>query len=167
MTIAQTLLSEFDHETANTRKVLERVPGEHAGWKPHSKSWTLGELALHIANLPRWGTMMLRQEAFDVGAPGGGPPKRVFTTTAELLETFERNVAEERGVLASMSDADMMVPWTLKNGNTTVFTMPRAAVLRSSVFNHAIHHRAQLTVYLRMKDIPLPFLYGPTADEKS
>jgi uncharacterized damage-inducible protein DinB len=166
MSIAQSLLPEFDHEAANTRKLLARVPEAHASWKPHPKSWSLGELALHLANLPLWGRMTLSQPEIDMDS-FGGLPKRAFTTTAALLETFDRNTAEERAALVSLTDADMLAPWTLRKGGKAVLTMPRVAAMRSSVLNHTIHHRGQLTVYLRMKDVPLPFLYGPTADEKA
>jgi uncharacterized damage-inducible protein DinB len=166
MGIAQTLLPEFEHEAANTRKVLDRVPDAHASWKPHPKSWSLGELALHLANLPTWTAITLQQSELDVDPPGGkGFPKRVWESRAALLKTFDENVAAARAVIAATSDADMMKPWTLKKRGDVVFTLPRAAVMRSFVMSHSIHHRGQLTVYLRLKDVPLPFLYGPTADE--
>ena len=165
MSIAQTILPEFDHETANTRKILERVPEEHVAWKPHAKSYSLGDLALHLANLPVWVPITLKQSELDIDPSGGGPPKRVWESRAALLKTFDENVAAARGVIAETSDAEMMKPWTFKKAGKVQFTQPKVAVLRSFVMSHSIHHRGQLTVYLRLKDVPLPFLYGPTADE--
>jgi len=165
MTIAESMLPEFDREMTNTRKVLERVPEAHHAWKPHEKSYTMGELALHLANIPTWTAITLKQSELDVGASGGKPARREFTTRQALLETFDANVTAAREAIVSTPDEEMMKPWTLKDGGRVVFTMPKAAVLRSWIFNHPIHHRGQLTVYLRMKDVPLPNIYGPTADE--
>jgi uncharacterized damage-inducible protein DinB len=165
MPIAQVLLPEFDHEMKITRTVLERIPDAKASFRPHPRSWTLGELGAHLANLPVWGTMALTLGEFDT-APAGGPPRKgpEFQSTAELLQRLDANVAAARSHLAAASDADLMAPWSLKRGGATVFTLPRAAVLRSMVLSHMIHHRGQLTVYLRMCDVPLPPVYGPTAD---
>jgi len=167
MSIAQSLLPEFDHETANTRKVLERVPEAHVAWKPHAKSYSLGDLALHLASLPTWTAITLQQPELDLDASGSAPPKRVWESRSALLKTFDANVAAARAVLAATPDADMMKPWTMKKGGKAVFTMPRVAVLRAFVMNHAVHHRGQLTVYLRLKDVPLPAIFGPSADEAS
>lgn len=166
MTMADFLVGELDHEFGNTRKVLERVPEAHIGWRPHAKSYTLGDLALHLANLPVWMGISLRESEFDID-PVDGPkrPPRVWESRTALLATFDKNTAEARGVLAGTSDAEMMNTWTLKKRGNAVFTLPKVAVVRSFVFNHMIHHRGQLTVYLRMKDVPLPAIYGPTADE--
>jgi len=166
MTMADFLVGELDHEAGNTRKVLERVPDAHAAWKPHAKSWSLGELALHLANLPNWTAITLQQIEFDLDPPGApARPKRAWESRAALLKAHDDNVAAARAVLAATSDEEMMKPWTLKKRGISVLTMPRVAVLRGFVFNHIIHHRGQLTVYLRIKDVPLPNLYGPTADE--
>lgn len=165
MSIAESLLPEFDQEMKLTRNLLERVPEDKADWKPHQKSYSLEELSTHIANLPRWGVATLQQSRLDLDAPdasGWMPP--AFTTTEALLEVFDKNVATAREALAAISDADMMENWTLHGGGQDVFTMPRAVVLRSFVFSHIIHHRGQLTVYLRLLDVPLPSTYGPTAD---
>ena len=165
MSIAETLLPEFDHEMANTRRLLELVPAADAEWRPHPKSYSLGDLAAHIARLPLWGRFTLEQPELDLGAPANASLARArFTTTPELLEQFDRNVREARTALAATSDADMDTVWALKNGGITVFSMPRAAVLRGFVLSHMIHHRGQLSVYLRLRDVPLPALYGPTAD---
>ncbi|MEP6688545.1 MAG: DinB family protein [Gemmatimonadales bacterium] len=167
MPIADTLLPEFDHEMAGTRRMLEAVPAADAAWKPHPKSSPLGDLAAHIATLPLWGRLTLERTELDLGIPANaalaGAP---FTTTPELVERFDRNVRDARAALAAATDADMAVTWTLKNAGTTILSMPRAAVLRGFVLSHMIHHRAQLSVYLRLRDVPLPSLYGPTADTR-
>jgi uncharacterized damage-inducible protein DinB len=165
MSIAESLLPEFDREMGLTHQLLERVPNEKASWKPHPKSFSLGDLSLHIANLPTWAVSTMKQTEFDVNPPGGSsfvPPK--FESVAATLKTLEENVKTTRGVIASATDGELMVMWTFKNGGKTVFSMPRIAVLRSFVMNHMIHHRGQLTVYLRELDVPLPQIYGPTAD---
>jgi uncharacterized damage-inducible protein DinB len=167
MSIAETLLPEFDHEMANTRRMLEVVPAADAEWRPHPKSYSLGDLTAHIARLPLWGRMTLEQPELDLGLPANAALARSrFTTTPELLEQFDRNVREARAALAAASDADMGTAWALKNAGTTIFSMPRAAVLRGFVLSHMIHHRGQLSVYLRLRDVPLPALYGPTADSR-
>lgn len=167
MSIVQMLLPEFDHEMANTRRLLEIVPGADAGWRPHPKSYSLGDLAAHIAMLPLWGRLVLQQPELDLGSPANASIARMrFTTVPELLDQFDRHVREARAALASTSDAAMGVTWTLKNGATTIFALPRAAVMRGFVLSHLIHHRGQLSVYLRLRDVPLPALYGPTADTR-
>lgn len=165
MAIAESILPEFDHETATTRTLLERVPEGKAAWKPHAKSMSLGELAIHVASIPLWAKTTLRDTEFDVNPPGGPsykPP--TFGSTAQMLATYDEAVKAARALLASTSDAEFMTPWALKNGGKTIFSLPRAGVLRSFVLNHAIHHRGQLSVYLRLLDVPLPSIYGPTAD---
>lgn len=165
MSIADTLLPEFDHEMANTRRMLEVVPADAADWRPHPRSFTLGDLAAHIARLPIWGRYTLEQPELDLGAPENASLARArYTTTPELLERFDRHVRETRAPLAATSDADMGKVWTLKNAGTVIFSMPRVAVIRGFVLSHMIHHRGQLSVYLRLRDVPLPALYGPTAD---
>lgn len=165
MAIARALLPEFDHEMSTTRSLLERVPEDRAGWRPHPKSTELGSLAIHIANLVGLAPRTIAVTEVDMNPPGGPgftPPQ--FTTTAALLETFDGHVAKAREAIAGASDEELLVPWTLKNGGHTIFTMPRAAVLRTMVMNHVIHHRGQLSVYLRENEVPLPSIYGPTAD---
>lgn len=163
--IGEQLLPEFDHEMASTRTVLSLVTDEHAAWKPHDKSYTMGELALHIANLLAWTRMTLTKSEYDLNPPDGSDaPTRSYTTSTDLLEVFDANVKDARDAIASTSDEEFMRPWTLKNGGQTVFTQPRAGVLRSFLFNHVYHHRGQMTVYLRLRDVPLPMVYGPTAD---
>lgn len=167
MSIAKSTLPEFNHEMANTRKLLERVPEEQAAWRPHPKSFSLGDLSLHIANLPTWVAVTLRQDELDFDPPGGKKdPKREFNTRKSLLATFDENVTAAVGAIADTSDEEFHKSWTLKNRGAVVFTLPRTAVMRSFVMNHLIHHRGQLTVYLRLKNVPLPAIYGNTADEK-
>jgi len=161
--IAQTLLPELDHELANTRLMLERIPDDKATFKPHEKSSEMGKLALHISTLPNWAAMALSTTEFDVN-PEVPVPRPSFTTTAALLERFDQHAKAAHDAVAAATDEQLMVPWTLLNRGTTVFTMPRAGVLRSFVLNHLIHHRGQLSVYLRLNDVKLPPIYGPTAD---
>jgi uncharacterized damage-inducible protein DinB len=165
MSIAESLLPEFDRETGLTRQLLERVPNEKASWKPHPKSFSLGDLSLHIANLLTWAVSTMKQTEFDINPPGGpGFAPLKFESVGTTLKTLDENVRTTRAVIAGATDGEMMVMWTFKNGGKTVFSMPRIAVLRSFVMNHMIHHRGQLTVYLRELDVPLPQMYGQTAD---
>jgi uncharacterized damage-inducible protein DinB len=167
MTIAQSLLPEFEHETALTRTTLERVPEDRFGWSPHPKSFTLLALASHLATIPSYARFTFNSERLDV-APVGQPPLRppAFKTRSEMLEAFDRGVAEARAALAEASDEALLEPWTLLSGGKTIFTLPRMAVLRVMIVNHMIHHRAQLGVYLRLCDVPVPKIYGPSADEQ-
>lgn len=160
--IADGLLAEFEHEAATTRKLLERVPEDKLAWKPHAKSMSLGGLSTHIANLPHWGVITMNQSELDIAAYGR---LAEATSRAQLLEAFDGHVNAVRAALTGKIDAEFMAPWTLKRGDQTVFTMPKLAVLRSFMMNHVIHHRGQLSVYLRLNDVPLPPIYGPTADE--
>jgi uncharacterized damage-inducible protein DinB len=162
MTLNQILLPEFDHEMANTRRALARVPGDRLDWSPHPKSMTLGRLASHLAEFGDWAAQTCEQEELDLS--GYQPP--VYSSTAEILETFDANVAAGRAALAAASDELLKGKWSLRSGGHAVFTMPRAAVLRSFVLSHLIHHRGQLSVYLRLLDLPVPALYGPSADER-
>jgi uncharacterized damage-inducible protein DinB len=162
MPLVDALLPEFDHEMSVTRKLLERVPEDRLDWKPHAKSFSLGDLATHVSTIPMWGSITVNQAELDAGAAGRMPTLR---TRTELLAAFDKHVAETRAAVTGKSDAELMAPWTLKNNGQTVFTMPKASVWRSFVMNHLIHHRAQLSVYLRMQDVPLPSMYGPSADE--
>jgi uncharacterized damage-inducible protein DinB len=165
MTIADSLLPQFDHEMATTRKVLACVPEAKAAWKPHLKSMSLGELAAHLGMIAAWAVPTLRQPALDFASAEGGrfaPPP--FTTTAALLALHDANAKAARAAIAATGDADFLVPWTLRSGATEIFTMPRIAVMRGFVISHGIHHRGQLTVYLRLLDVPLPAVYGPSAD---
>ena len=168
MAIAQSLLPEFDAEMANTRKTLERVPDGKFDFKPHPKSGSMGWLAGHLANLPLWAAMTLQQDSLDI-APAGGQPFKLPETknTKQVLEVFDQHVAEARKGIAAATDEQLMRPWSLLKTGQTIMTMPKIAVLRSFVLNHIIHHRAQMGVYLRLNDIPVPSIYGPSADEGS
>ena len=160
MGIAEGLLPEFDQEMATTRKLLERVPSDKGPWKPHPKSFPLGHLAQLVATMPGWVTKTLRDTEIDLATS----PGYSFETTETLLGEFDRHVREAREALASARDTDFAVLWSLKHGARVLFTAPRGAVVRQTV-NHLIHHRGQLSVYLRLNDVPLPSIYGPTADE--
>lgn len=163
--LAAAFLAEFDHEWATTRTLVALAPPAKLAWKPHSKSMSLGDLVTHLTNIPTWVERTLRLTELDL-APLGGPayvPPKV-QSVADTLKAFDANVSAARAVIAATNDADFHVPWTLKKGGVALFTLPRAACLRSFVFNHMIHHRGQYTVYLRLCDVALPSVYGPTAD---
>ncbi len=167
MPIAQSIILEFDHEMANTRRALERVPEDKLGWKPHEKSMTLGRLATHIAEVPGYTHQTMTTESFDF-APPGAPPYQPQTagSRAEILDIFDKNVAAAKAAIAGATDSQLTTTWTLLSGGTALFSLPRVAVLRGMIFNHLIHHRGQLTVYLRLNDVAVPSLYGPSADEQ-
>jgi uncharacterized damage-inducible protein DinB len=166
MSISATVLPEFDREMATTRTMLERVPDGRAHWTPHVKSWTMGELASHIAHLPRLGLIAMETDELDISpANGGENPK--FESTIGLVRTFDDNVKKARAAIETASDSDMMEPWTLRKAGKTLWTLPRAAVLRTFILSHMIHHRGQLSVYLRLNDVPLPPVYGPSADTRA
>lgn len=167
MTIGQSMLNEFDQEMQNTRKVLERVPDDKWGWKPHEKSGTVGWLTGHIATLPGWTTMTINTEELDyapVNGPSYQPPK--IDNRQEALANFDKECKEARAALESVSDEEMRKGWKLLAAGQEIFTLPRVVCLRSFVMNHLIHHRAQLTVYFRLLGVPVPGLYGPSADEQ-
>lgn len=159
-------LPEFDHEMETTRRVLARVPEAHVEWRPHPKSTPLGTLAQHITNLIGFGELIVRERERDVNPPGG--PRYAptpFSGTAAMLEAFDANVRRTRAAIAGATDEELMLSWTLRNGAQVFFSLPRAAALRSYLLSHSIHHRGQLSVYLRLLDVPVPSIYGPTADE--
>jgi uncharacterized damage-inducible protein DinB len=167
MPISDALLPEFDHEFATARKLLERVPEAEYGWKPHDKSMSLGQLAAHVANIAFWATMTLTRDFYDLAA-NDDPEARLDPPASgqQLLKALDDKVKAARSVLAQTTDAQMMAPWSLKHGDHVIFTLPRVAAMRTFVMNHMIHHRGQLSVYLRLRDVPLPSIYGPTADEQ-
>jgi uncharacterized damage-inducible protein DinB len=166
MGLSESLLPEFDNEMANTRKTLERVPHEKFDWKPHEKSMAMGGLATHLSNILTWAVYSIDQDSLDL-APEGKPlpPTELAKSQADLLATFDANAAKARAAIAGASDAELFKPWTLMSNGNAILTLPKVAVLRSFVMNHLIHHRAQLGVYLRLNDIPVPSIYGPSADE--
>ena len=164
MTIGQTLLQEFQQEAKATRKLLERVPLDKADWKPHEKSMPLARLASHVAETSLWIWHTIENDTLDLAVQPYEPivPK----TTAELLKFFDENNAKAEEFLSKTTDAEMMKNWTMKRGDEVFMSMPKAPVIRSFCMNHMYHHRGQLDVYLRLLNVPLPQIYGPTADEK-
>ena len=166
MSLAKSMIPEFDQEMALTRKTLERVPEDRFDWRPHPKSQTMQALAAHLASIPYYLPYTMNSESLDfepVGKPSMRPPE--LKTRAEMLESFDKGVAEARAALQGASDQAMMQDWTLLKGGHVIFTMPRTAVLRLMIMNHMIHHRAQAGLYLRLCDVPVPSIYGPSADE--
>jgi uncharacterized damage-inducible protein DinB len=164
MPLVDMLLPEFDHEMATTRKLLERVPDDRLAWAPHAKSFTMGQLAQHVATIPMWGTMTLTLSELDLA---GSEQLPAAGSRAELVKMFDENAGKARKELTGKTDAELMAPWALKRGADTIFSMPKISVWRGFVMSHLIHHRAQLSVYLRMQDVPLPAMYGPSADEQT
>ena len=166
MTLTETILPEFDQEMANTRKTLDRVPDGKFDWKPHEKSYSLAGLATHLADIPIWTANAFNQDEFDV-MPPGSPPYHLedLKSRDALLAEFDKNVAAARAALESASDEKWRGNWTLLAGGRQILKQPRTQIVRSFVLNHLIHHRAQLGVYLRLLDVPVPAVYGPTADE--
>ena len=162
MPFSKMLLPEFDEEMKNTRKLLECVPDGKFAYKPHPKSMTLGQLATHVAQMSTWAATTMDVELLEFG-PDFKPP--LAATRAELLEMFDKGAADARPKISAASDADWQKTWTLKFNGQTIISMPRAAVMRSTVLNHMIHHRAQLGVYLRLNEVAIPGMYGPSADE--
>ena len=166
MAIRDAFLPEFDHEMATTRKTLERVPEGNADWKPHDKSMTIGRLAGHLAELPSLVPLALERDSLDFRPPGA-PPRQpnVMSSRKQLLEDFDKNVAAARAAIAQSSDEHFSKTFTLQAGGKTIFSLPRTAAVRGFVMNHVIHHRGQLSVYLRLNNVPVPSIYGPSADE--
>lgn len=163
MTHNQGLIAELQMEAANTRKILERVPLDKSDWKPHAKSMALGRLATHVAEIPGWASITLDQDVLDFAVAGFKP--HVAKTSEELLSILDENVKKAVASLEHATEDTFNTMWTMKNGEHVFFTLPKKVVLRTFAYSHNIHHRAQLGVYLRMLDIPVPGMYGPTADE--
>jgi uncharacterized damage-inducible protein DinB len=163
MAIKDGLLAEYDHEMGTTRKLLDRLPDSALSFKPHVKSMSLGGLATHLSSLPSWGGRILNEPFFDLT---DAPPNRTeLTSRADILAQFDEQVRLTRASM-DKTDAEFVAPWALKRGGHEMFTMPKVAAFRSFVVHHSIHHRGQLSVYLRLNDVPLPSMYGPTADEQ-
>ena len=160
MTFGQSLLSEFDQEMALTRKAIARVPDDKADWKPHPKSFSLAHLTQLVSTMPGWLTNMVTETELDLAKSPGYSTQ----TTASLLAMFDTLVAQARATLSAATDADFAKSWSLKHSGEVLLTLPRREVVRQTI-NHLVHHRAQLTVYLRLLDVPVPSMYGPTADE--
>jgi uncharacterized damage-inducible protein DinB len=161
MTISEMLLPEFDQEIANTRKILDCVPEDKFTWKPHDKSMALGRLASHVADIPQWAVRVIEVDKLEM-APGAKP--FVAETKAELLEALDKHAGAARKAIAGASDEHLANIWTFVFAGHTLFAIPRTAALRSMMMSHIIHHRGQLGVYLRLNDVPIPGMYGPSAD---
>jgi len=163
MSIIDSIAAEFDHEAGLSRRLLERVPEEKFDWKPHEKSMTMGRLSSHVAEVPQWLAVVMELDVFELD-----PAQKSFNTASrsELLESFDDSVKAAKEKMKGVSDEKMMGIWEMKAGGKTIVKMPRVAVLRSFILNHMIHHRGQLSVYLRLNDIPVPSIYGPSADER-
>jgi uncharacterized damage-inducible protein DinB len=164
MAIRDALLADYDHEMGTTRRLLERLPDDKLGWKPHEKSMSLGGLATHISHIPEWAGAILNELSFDLAGPP--PPAPEQTSRAGILAAFDATRARTRSWM-DKSDAEYNALWTLKRGGHQVFSVPRVGAFRSFVLHHIIHHRGQLSVYLRLNDVAVPAIYGPSADEGS
>lgn len=160
----QALIPEFKHEAASTRKILERVPFENPDWKPHEKSYTMARMAGHVAEIMQWTAATINTEGLDFAKSGYKP--FIPVSKEELLERFDAHCQEALSLLENVSDETLKGTWTLQHGEHVIFTLPRIATLRSFVMNHLIHHRGQLSVYLRLLNVPVPGMYGPSADER-
>lgn len=164
MSIGQSLLPEFDQEMANTRRMLERVPEDKLAFQPDPKSMTLARLAGHVAEMSGWGAAVMSSDSLDLASHAGQKPLEM-TSRSQLLAVFDKNVADTRQAIAAGTDEQMMGVWSLKMGPRELLKMPRIGVLRSLVLSHVIHHRGQLSVYLRMVGAAVPGMYGPSADD--
>ncbi len=162
MTFAERLLLEYDEEMGKTRKMLERVPDDKLGWKPHEKSMTLGRLASHVADFPTWALTTIQVDTLDIKPEDMPAP---LTSKAQILEKFDKDLSNARQAIARLSEDQLAVIWRMNFGGQTLIERPRGAVLRDVVMNHMVHHRGQLSVYLRLLDVPVPGMFGPSADE--
>lgn len=166
MSLAKMFLPELEHEAATTRRCIERFKDDQLGWKPHGKSMSVGQLISHLAEIPGWTPATFQMDELDLSPPGGAPyAPTLYASVEETLAAFDKGVSEAKEALAAASDEAYGQNWTMLFGGTKLFTMPRAAVVRTWVLNHLIHHRGQLSVYLRLLEIPVPPIYGPSADE--
>ena len=163
MNLSEQIAAQLKHEAATTRRMLERLPAEDFGWKPHEKSMPLGKLAVHIVEMTGWITETIKKEQIDFAA-GDYVPVEV-ESTEELIKFFDKTLSSCLDTLNGVPDEHFLQPWSLRNGEEVYFTMPRIAVIRGMCLSHTIHHRGQLSVYMRLRDIPVPSIYGPSADE--
>lgn len=163
MTIAEAMIAEFSQESIGTRTMLERLPEDKLSWKPHEKSMSLGRLATHVAEIPEWAETIVNDETFDMDAAGFTPKE--LTSKQEILDYFDENVEKFKKVMSGQGDEHLFKNWKLIAGGHTAVDLARVACLRGFVLSHLIHHRGQLSVYLRENDVPLPAIYGPSADE--
>jgi uncharacterized damage-inducible protein DinB len=163
MNLSDAMVAEFRHEAQTTRKLIERIPDEKLSFRPHPKSMTMGGLGTHIAHIPEWAETIVNDRELDMSKTDTRAKER--KSRKEILEYFDENVEKFQKILAGKPDDHLFLTWTLKSGDDVVLTLPRAACLRSFILSHIIHHRGQLSVYLRENDIPVPSIYGPSADE--
>ncbi len=163
MNMIDPVLKEFEHECATTRRVLQRVPQERLGWQPHAKSMTLGRLATHIAELPGWVASIVDKDEIDMGA--GAYTPQTASTVVEIQAMFDRSVSQATETIKRQTPERLMATWRLKKNGQVMLELPRMGVIRTILMNHVIHHRGQLSVYLRLLDVPVPSIYGPSADE--
>lgn len=162
---AKSYAAALDHVVAGSKALLEAVPDDRMDWQPHERSWTLGKLASHVANIPSWTQATMAMSRFDIAGDGSDAPAQPeYRSSAELVAALEKNAAMARGLIENASDEEFAAPWTMLVGGDERFTMPKGAVLRGFILDHLIHHRAQLGVYLRLLDVPVPQTLGPTAD---
>lgn len=164
MRLVDLLLPEFDHEMTSTRRALARAPEALFGWRPHEKSWTLGGISTHLANIPRWGVSILKHPSYDM-VQDAGAPSIEKASLADVLATFDANVHEARTALTNATEGELIVPWSLKRDGVVIMSVPRIQAFKRFAINHVVHHRGQLTVYLRLQNVAVPPIYGPTADE--
>ncbi len=164
MALIDVLLPEYDRETGTTRRLLERVPESAFDFAPHARSMPLGQLSAHVAELPQWISIIMSRDSCDLTELEPAPPA---VAVSHILTRYDANVSEARSLLVGTIDGTLSAPWTLKRGTRPIFTMPRVSMLRYFAFNHLVHHRGQLSVYLRMQDVSIPAIYGPSADEGS
>lgn len=164
MRLVDLLLPEFDHEMASTRRVLARAPESQFSWRPHDKSWTLGALCTHLSNIPRWGVSILKSNSYDIVRDAGAPSVEK-TAAADVLVAFDNHVSDARAALIGTTEGELIVPWSLKRDGIVMMSLPRIQAFKSFAISHVVHHRGQLTVYLRLQNVAVPPTYGPTADE--
>ena len=167
MSLAEMILPEFDMEMAGTRKTLERIPADKLDWKVHPKSNSIGWVACHLAEIPGWVEGVLTQDSWDINPEGGEPYRTpILSSRQEILDAFDANVVTARKRIAATSDEEFAKTWSLVSGGQVLLTIPKLGVVRTWILNHTIHHRAHLCVYLRLNEVPVPALYGPSADEQ-
>lgn len=164
MSLIKPILAELEQEAKSTRKMLEHVPQDKLSWKPHEKSMSLMQLVAHLAEIPSWVNAFIVQDELDMGDSDYKPPSAA--TVSEVLQAFDKNLGEALKALKPLTDERLLAIWKLKKGDEVILEMPRINVVRTWLLSHTIHHRGQLSVYLRLNNVPLPQVYGPTADEQ-